>query len=200
LASSIAAHANTIVDLGTGLEWLPLTDTAGLSYNFVASQLTQGGQFSGFAIATRMQVDQLFADFGLPITHTPQLITNNPLGDSVATPASPAAIQNFISIFGATDFSIYSVAAGAFGMFGPLGYGGTTDNLLVAGPWTWVTPNGTINDLPVGVVSDFSTGAFGTFLVRPTAVPGPIVGSGLPGLVMAAGSLLAWWRPQRKAT
>jgi hypothetical protein len=65
-----------------------------------------------------------------------------------------------------------------------------------------LTPDSS-GDLPTGdlpAAFELMNGNGSGYLPIPVAVPGPIAGAGLPGLVVAFGGLLVWWRRKRTAS
>jgi hypothetical protein len=74
-----------------------------------------------------------------------------------------------------------------------------TDHFAARGTSFSVTFKGT--DVPgsIGTVFGGVTTNHGVFFDAVSAVPGPIAGAGLPGLIFAGGGLLAWWRRKRTA-
>ncbi len=59
------------VDSSTGLEWLDLSVTDGMSFNEVSGQLGFGGTYSGFRFATPEEIFALFVEAQIPDINQP---------------------------------------------------------------------------------------------------------------------------------
>lgn len=69
LTNDPAFGANSLtLDTSTGLGWLNLSVSAGLSYQQVMADTQSGGNFSGFRLATAQEVLDLYASAGIPGT------------------------------------------------------------------------------------------------------------------------------------
>jgi len=89
------SSAGIISDPNTGLNWLSLTKTVGLSFQYVTSQLELGGGFYGWRVASRPELDTLFNEYPLVAT-----------GDTYIHGSTPppwfSAFSNFVFTFGPT--------------------------------------------------------------------------------------------------
>lgn len=79
------------LDTVTGLQWLDLTESTNLSFNFVSTQFGSGGQFEGYRYASEAEVFTLFTDAGF---------TN--VGSFTPTIANFAPYAPFVALLGET--------------------------------------------------------------------------------------------------
>jgi hypothetical protein len=68
-------------------------------------------------------------------------------------------------------------------------------NPFVVGPETFTLH---LSGVTAATTISSATFSFGTGPETFITVPGPIAGAGLPGLILASGGLLGWWRWRRK--
>ena len=173
--ASLIDNGTYTTDTTSGLDWLDLTETTGLSYSYVSSQLGVGGQFEGWSYASYTDVRVLLNNEGGSGTYNGSWSTENngiviPIldlwghtqayGDSTAITNDPFFLvpsrRNLVRL---NDRPSYSESLTMDNI--NLGAGGVED--------TWV----------------YST--IGSALIRPSVVPVPaavwLFGSGLIGLV-----------------
>ena len=181
LADGTYQNANDLTRIdngGTVLEFLDLTATQGLS---LISNLATF-QSAGFSVATDTQVSALFSAFGITYNFVPN--------GFVVLSAAPGRAE-FISHLGGTvagnTASMGQFIAPGFGSYFCISTGGCPSGSFVYN----INLNLFAGDVGVTLVR---TGDIAT-----AAVPGPIAGAGLPGLMFVGGGLLAWWRRKRKA-
>jgi hypothetical protein len=116
---------------------------------------------------------------------------------SSGTPINHAFLQLQGNVGGDGDNRL-SEQLGALGV-GPalmLEFPGTT--ALTFAPFAPGSALSVFNENDLGAREGFATTSLIVNAFSQVPVPGPIVGAGLPGLVLAGGGLLAWWRRRQK--
>lgn len=163
--AALVDNGNSMIDTGTGLQWLDLTETLGDSWN--TAEASTFVTVDGYVHATETQVETLFLNAGFLTTNN----VNNPLNN-------PAA-ADLLAFLGCTQFCGTVNATGR----GFADWDGTQT----------VRPNYHTSGLGAGAatISLFSSDkdlediTAGHFLVKPVPVPAAVwlFGSGLLGLV-----------------
>jgi hypothetical protein len=157
LDSSLGSNS-IVVDSQTGLEWLRLDESFGMSFEQVTSQMDAGETFSGFSVASAADVTTLFKDGQVWAPLSP-----------LSGPADLAAGATFGSLFG------YVNAGGAL-----LSQGMTS---IATGPGGFLQRAVGLSFRPGVSISSFDDAAFsrtaafdsaGTWLIRTVpAIPEP---------------------------
>ncbi len=166
-------------DTDTGLNWLDLTVTNGMSYNTVNGQLGSGGLYEGFRYATGQEVVDLYAKFGIA------LVAYSPNFSYGSVDPGIVMAGDFLGNI-AQEFSP-NFTYGGKGMYD---YGGNISVAYTMGAW-YYSPNSANFYIDVNYESwQFKTDVAphtGSFLVQQSAVPVPaavwLFGSGLIGLL-----------------
>ncbi|MEZ5565714.1 MAG: PEP-CTERM sorting domain-containing protein [Gammaproteobacteria bacterium] len=166
--AALIDNGTSMIDTGTGLEWLDLTQTLGISWN--AAEASTFVTVDGYAHASEAQVIALFTNAGFLTTNNVNNVLNNP---AASTLLSFLGCTQFCATVNATgrgfaSWSVTQTTRPNYHMSG-LGAGAATTSLL--------SSNFNLVDTTAG-----------HFLVRPVPVPATV------WLFGSALGLLGWAR------
>ena len=124
-------------DTGTGLDWLDINFSDGMSFQAVASQMGAGGTFAGFRHATAAELNQFMINAGIDPTAAVAVFNFTPAQNFETLVGGPTAVQSFSG--GGVSVGSFIVT---FGMTSDAptattrNYGGTswTTSTLLGGP------------------------------------------------------------------
>lgn len=184
-ATTLVHSSNVTYDSNTKLEWLNVSLTTNLSYNYVvANLLGSGDPYYGWRYATVGDLATLFADAGV------SQCGSGAYSCGVASPSELYPVSQLINDLGQT----YSGGI-TREVQGLLGSGNATFRNV--GEFYTVAPYGYMADANYGsVLWNSSDPSLGSFLVRTTPLPASLP---LFAVGMIALSLLGW-RRKRNAT
>ncbi|HEY9068480.1 MAG TPA: PEP-CTERM sorting domain-containing protein [Burkholderiaceae bacterium] len=169
-------HGLTTLDTQTGLEWLDLSASTGLSFAQVSAGFGVGGAFEGYRYATSSEVSHLLGDFGLPTT--PYTTYSTSLSPQLAVFDSYLGL-NFGGLGPAYGFqAMVGDAIAGFAGYHPLFYGfpNSLNTALGSGPFVAVGNRltDTAAEVTVGYLQTGAERGLGSFLVRAVSpVPEP---------------------------
>lgn len=158
-------HAGAVFDTSTKLLWLDATETVNRSLADIESNLGPGQEFDGWQIASKSQINVLFANAGLVDTYL----------NFVANAAAQADVIAFVAIVGQTATMQQFPHLQATNLWHAESLVGS--NSAMSAAWISTDDRYWVGLDPIGEAG-FASPIYGTALVRPAIVPGDYNGNG----------------------